>query len=175
MRDLPEAAGRRGADLLRGRVRTDEFRKASFDRVEALAQCVVFGVGNGRRVILVIALVVLFELEREPHVLDPGLRLGEVGDIAKRPCGGFCCSCHYTQGSSSSFRGGPKDQTRNLEIPGSHFVRPGMTVGGARGVLRLYSSKPTRWSNLRRRHKRSKRAWKIQPIEKDNPSWNDLY
>ena len=26
-----------------------------------------------------------------------------------------------------SFRDGPKDQTRNLEIPGSHFVRPGMT------------------------------------------------
>src|SRR5580692_3250475 len=29
---------------------------------------------------------------------------------------------------SSSFRDGPKDQTRNLEIPGSRFARPGMTV-----------------------------------------------
>jgi hypothetical protein len=27
-----------------------------------------------------------------------------------------------------SFRDGPKDQTRNLEIPGSRFPRPGMTV-----------------------------------------------
>ena len=27
-----------------------------------------------------------------------------------------------------SFRDGPKDQTRNLEIPGSRFARPGMTV-----------------------------------------------
>src|SRR6202161_1263428 len=27
----------------------------------------------------------------------------------------------------SSFRDGPKDQTRNLEIPGSCFARPGMT------------------------------------------------
>jgi hypothetical protein len=30
--------------------------------------------------------------------------------------------------STSSFRDGPKDQTRNLEIPGSPFGRPGMTV-----------------------------------------------
>jgi putative endonuclease len=28
----------------------------------------------------------------------------------------------------SSFRDGPKDQTRNLEIPGSRRARPGMTV-----------------------------------------------
>jgi hypothetical protein len=27
----------------------------------------------------------------------------------------------------SSFRDGPQDQTRNLEIPGSRFARPGMT------------------------------------------------
>jgi hypothetical protein len=34
-----------------------------------------------------------------------------------------------------SFRHGPKDQTRNLEVPGSRFARPGTTVryfaGGA--------------------------------------------
>ena len=28
-----------------------------------------------------------------------------------------------------SFRDGPKDQTRNLEIPGSRYARPGMTFG----------------------------------------------
>jgi hypothetical protein len=28
----------------------------------------------------------------------------------------------------SSFRGGPKDQTRNLEIPGLRFAPPGMTA-----------------------------------------------
>jgi putative endonuclease len=28
----------------------------------------------------------------------------------------------------TSFRGGPKDRTRNLEIPGSCFARPGMTT-----------------------------------------------
>src|SRR5258708_10392391 len=31
--------------------------------------------------------------------------------------------------SEESFRDGPKDQTRNLEIPDSRFARPGMTVG----------------------------------------------
>jgi hypothetical protein len=30
---------------------------------------------------------------------------------------------------TTSFRDGPKDQTRNLEIPGSRFARPGMTGG----------------------------------------------
>ena len=28
----------------------------------------------------------------------------------------------------ASFRDGPKDQTRNLEIPGSRYARPGMTL-----------------------------------------------
>src|SRR6201999_2399081 len=27
-----------------------------------------------------------------------------------------------------SFRGGPQDRTRNLEVPGSRFARPGMTA-----------------------------------------------
>src|SRR5882724_826951 len=43
--------------------------------------------------------------------------------------GGFC-SLHgfYSQWCSTSFRDGPKDQTRNLEIPGSMLThRPGMT------------------------------------------------
>jgi hypothetical protein len=30
---------------------------------------------------------------------------------------------------STSFRDGPKDQTRNLEIPVSRFARPGITEG----------------------------------------------
>src|SRR3954469_19338144 len=34
------------------------------------------------------------DLEREPHVLDLGLRLGEVRDVAKRCWFGFCCSGH---------------------------------------------------------------------------------
>ena len=43
-------------------------------------------------------------------------RAGEAGGLA---------SFHLPH---SSFRDGPKDQTRNLEIPGSCFARPGMTV-----------------------------------------------
>ncbi len=61
----------------------DEFRKALLDRVEALAQRVVFGVGDAGRVVLIVALVVAFELQRQPHVLDLGLRLGEVGDVGE--------------------------------------------------------------------------------------------
>jgi hypothetical protein len=34
-----------------------------------------------------------------------------------------------------SFRDGPKDQTRNLEIPGSRFARPGMTRHFAGGTM----------------------------------------
>ncbi|MGY3469458.1 hypothetical protein ACVW0I_006329 [Bradyrhizobium sp. LM6.11] len=41
---------------------------------------------------LVVAFVMPLDLEREPHVLDLGLRLGEVGDVGKRF--GFCCSGH---------------------------------------------------------------------------------
>src|SRR5664279_2590108 len=37
-----------------------------------------------------------------------------------------------------SFRDGPKDRTRNLEIPGSHFVRPGMTGLRAIDVMAYY-------------------------------------
>jgi hypothetical protein len=34
-----------------------------------------------------------------------------------------------------SFRDGPKDQTRNLEIPGSRFARPGMTMDAYRASI----------------------------------------
>ena len=36
-----------------------------------------------------------------------------------------------------SFRDGPKDQTRNLEIPGSCFARPGMTSSLLQILLHL--------------------------------------
>ena len=38
----------------------------------------------------------------------------------------------------TSFRDGPKDQTRNLEIPGSRFARPGMTAQGIRMAYYVY-------------------------------------
>src|SRR5207248_6686632 len=41
--DLLEASRRRGTDFLRRRFRGDEFRKAGFDGIEALAQRVIFG------------------------------------------------------------------------------------------------------------------------------------
>src|ERR1700680_4193649 len=123
MPDLPESAGWRRADLLRRRFAGDEFRIARFDGIEALAQAVVFGAGDFRRIVLIIGLVVALDLERQPLVLNPGLRLGEGSDFGGIFCFGFCY--HY---ASSSFRDGPKDQTRNLEIPGSRRARPGMTT-----------------------------------------------
>ena len=47
--------------------------KARLDRRVALAQLVIFGVADRRRVVLVIALVVRADLEREPHQLGLGL------------------------------------------------------------------------------------------------------
>src|SRR5665647_227215 len=55
----------------------DKFRKPRLDGVEAQARRVVFGVGNFRRVVLVIRAVVALDLERQPLVLDLGLGLGE--------------------------------------------------------------------------------------------------
>ncbi len=42
------------------------------------------------------------------------------------------------QNSSPSFRDGPKDQTRNFEIPGSRFARPGMTIGEGSELMGYY-------------------------------------
>jgi putative endonuclease len=38
----------------------------------------------------------------------------------------------------TSFRDGPKDRTRNLEIPGSRYARPGTTMVRAIGVMSYY-------------------------------------
>ena len=51
--------------------------KRCLDRAIALAQRVVFGVRDGRRVVLVVALVVLGELRMQPRVLGLGLLLGQ--------------------------------------------------------------------------------------------------
>ena len=45
---------------------------------------------------------------------------------------------------AQSYRDGPKDQTRNLEIPGSRFARPGMTrQGEAVGWAKSQCAVPT--------------------------------
>ncbi len=89
MPDLPEAPGRRRADLLRRRVGADQFGKALFDGREARPQRVVFGIGNAGRIVLVIAPVVALEFEREPHMLDFRLRFAELGDV------GECCFLRF--------------------------------------------------------------------------------
>ena len=77
---LGKARRRRGADPLRQAFKRAQLRKARLDRVIALAQRVVVRVGNGRRVVLIIAPVVLGDLGFEPRVLGLGLLFGEIVD-----------------------------------------------------------------------------------------------
>ncbi len=68
-----EAARRRGADPDRQRFQRAQVGKACLDGVVAFAQRIVLGVGDDRRVLLVVALVVLGDFACQPIVL--GLRL----------------------------------------------------------------------------------------------------
>src|SRR5438046_2190508 len=81
MANLGEAARRRSPNASRRRVRTHEIWKARFDRGVASPQRVVFGIGDGWRVVLVIALVVPRDLGSKPLQLGLGLCLGQFGDV----------------------------------------------------------------------------------------------
>ena len=83
---LGEAPGRRDADLQRQAFQRAQVGKALLDRAVALAQRVVLGVRDRRRVVLVVALVVLADLGMQPRVLGLGLLFGEVvdGDLRDR-------------------------------------------------------------------------------------------
>src|SRR6185437_10158968 len=83
--------GRRRADLLRRRIGGDELREAGLDGVETLAQRVVFGIGDAGRVLLVVALVVALQFERQSFQLHLGLRPGEFRDFGDNGFSGFCC------------------------------------------------------------------------------------
>jgi hypothetical protein len=84
MPDLLEFPRRRRTDSLGRRFAAHQFRKPGFDRVQSLAKRVVFGIGNFRRIVLIVSLVMAFDLERQALVLDPGLRLGEGVDSDRR-------------------------------------------------------------------------------------------
>src|SRR4029079_5654453 len=70
------------ADATRGRVGPHQRRELCLDLLVAPAQCVIVRVRDGRRVVLVIALVMLADLSSKPLELGFGLRLGEIGDGA---------------------------------------------------------------------------------------------
>ncbi len=75
-----ELAGRRRTHLAREARQRMEFGELPLDRLIALAQGVVFGVGDRRRVLLVVAPVVLLDLELQPHMLGLGFLDGEFFD-----------------------------------------------------------------------------------------------
>ncbi len=66
MRDLGEAGGRRRAEPLRRRIRPHQLREARLELAVLAHERVIFGVGNFRRVLVVIQLVVPRDLPREP-------------------------------------------------------------------------------------------------------------
>jgi hypothetical protein len=71
---LGEATGGRGADLPAQALDCSQVREALLDRLVAAAQRIIFRVRNGRRVPLIVGLVVLAQLGFEPGML--GLALG---------------------------------------------------------------------------------------------------
>ncbi len=82
--DLAELLERRGPDLRRRAFRAGQVREALLDRFKAQPQCIVVGVRNDRRVLLVIEPVVLSDFLGEPFRLRLGLRLAEFGRVCWR-------------------------------------------------------------------------------------------
>ena len=78
--DLGEARRRRRADALGQAFERAQLRKARLDRGVALAQPVVCGIGDGRRVFLIIAPVMFGDFRGEPRMLGLGLLFGEILD-----------------------------------------------------------------------------------------------
>src|SRR5215216_522148 len=97
MPHLGEFLRRLGADALGRRVGADELGKTRLDRIVAPPQRVVFGIGNGRRILLVVAPVVRADLLREARKLLLRLRCGQLVD---RDVSGGACT-HGKPGSSS--------------------------------------------------------------------------
>ena len=80
MAHLAEGLDGGGADALGRAVGAHVLGKARLDRRIALAQRVVVGVGDLRRVLRVVELVVVRDLAREPLELRLCLRLGQLVD-----------------------------------------------------------------------------------------------
>ena len=68
-----------------GRVRAGKLRKRRFERGIAPAQFVIFGVGDRRRVLAVVAPVVLGDFRPEARMLGPRLGEGELRAVPFRP------------------------------------------------------------------------------------------
>jgi hypothetical protein len=86
---LAERADRRGADFQRGAVVADELGKARLDRIVPRPQGIVCGVGDLRRVLAVVELIVMGDFGGEPGKLESGFRLveGGRGALVQRPSG----------------------------------------------------------------------------------------
>ena len=79
-RTLAKRADGAAPTRLRQAFQRAQLRKTRLDRTIALAQLVVFGVRNRRRVVLIIAAVVPGDLGREPRMLGLGLLFSQFVD-----------------------------------------------------------------------------------------------
>jgi hypothetical protein len=70
----------RGADAQAQAVAGGELRKTRLDRRVAAAQFVIFGVGDGGRVFLIIAAIMAGDFVGQPRMLGLGLLFGEFVD-----------------------------------------------------------------------------------------------
>ena len=77
---LGEARRRRGADAQAQAVAGGELRKTRLDRRVAAAQFVIFGVGDGGRVFLIVAAIMAGDFVGQPRMLGLGLLFGEFVD-----------------------------------------------------------------------------------------------
>ena len=85
MGDLGEARrGRRRAEPLRRRIRAHQLREALLQLAVLADQGVIIRVGNLRRVLVVIKLVVASNLLRQPHQAIGGVGLAQLSGHARR-------------------------------------------------------------------------------------------
>src|SRR5437868_1665906 len=135
MAHLLEALGRLGANPLRGTILADQLEEASIDFVVASAQGVVFGIRNRRRVLLVVALVVLPDFAGQPRELLLRLDIGQLSDRlvleTTHARARFLGVSPKVSASASSRRAAPRASSVTL-VPES---------------IRAISSRRSRWSS----------------------------
>ena len=84
--DGGELPRRRNTDPLRRAVGPFQGGKAGLDGVVALTERVVLGIGDGRRILGVVAAVMPGNLGGKPRELSGGLRLAQIRDRLRCPC-----------------------------------------------------------------------------------------
>ena len=129
---LGEFRRRLRADPARGQVRAHELGKARLDLLVAPPQRVVFGIRDGRRVLLVVAPVVLADGGREPLELGLGLRFGQLLDRGLAGVWHLAAVGHFLV---PSFRSTALAAGHSI-TPGAAVVHPGQILASQKIAVR---------------------------------------